>query len=75
MTTKKLNIDILARDKSRQALTQVQTRIGNLKKSVFSLQSAFVGLGAGLVVRSFVNVGKEVESLQVRFKFLFGSAE
>jgi lambda family phage tail tape measure protein len=75
MTTKKLNIDILARDKSRQALSQVQTRLGNLKKSVFSLQSAFVGLGAGLVVKSFVNVGKEVESLQVRFKFLFGSAE
>ena len=75
MTTKKLNIDILARDKSRQALSQVQTRLGNLKKSVFSLQSAFVGLGAGLVVKSFVDVGKEVESLQVRFKFLFGSAE
>lgn len=75
MTTKKLNIDILARDKSRQALSQVQTRLGNLKKSVFSLQSAFVGLGAGLVIKSFVDVGKEVESLQVRFKFLFGSAE
>jgi len=75
MTTKKLNIDILARDKSKQALSQVQTRLGNLKKSVFSLRSAFVGLGAGLVVKSFVNVGKEVESLNVRFKFLFGSAE
>ena len=54
MTTKKLNIDILARDKSKQALSQVQTRLGNLKKSVFSLRSAFVGLGAGLVVKSFV---------------------
>ena len=71
----KLLIDILARDKSKQALSGVQTRLGNLKKSVFSLRSAFVGLGAGLVVRSFVNVGKEVESLNIRFKFLFGSAE
>ena len=75
MTTKKLNIDILARDKSKQALSGVQTRLGNLRKSVFSLRSAFVGLGAGLAIRSFVNVGKEVESLNIRFKFLFGSAE
>jgi|TARA_Y100000289_G_scaffold6272_1_gene5671 methyl-accepting chemotaxis protein len=75
MTTKKLNIDILARDKSKQALSQVQTRLGNLRKSVFSLRSAFVGLGAGLAIRSFVNVGKEVESLNIRFKFLFGSVE
>jgi hypothetical protein len=75
MATQKLHIDILARDKSKQALSQVQTRLGNLRKSVFSLRSAFVGLGAGLVVRSFVNVGKEVESLNIRFKFLFGSAE
>lgn len=75
MATQKLHIDILARDKSKQALSGVQTRLGNLRKSVFSLRSAFVGLGAGLVVKSFVNVGKEVESLQVRFKFLFGSVE
>ncbi|MGB1877158.1 MAG: hypothetical protein ACPHGY_09620, partial [Rhodospirillaceae bacterium] len=34
-----------------------------------------VGLGAGAVIKSFVDVGKEVESLQVRFKFLFGSVE
>ena len=73
--TEKLQIDILAKDKSRQALSQVQKRLGNLKNSVFSLRSAFVGLGAGLVLRSFVNVGKEVESLNIRFKFLFGSAE
>jgi hypothetical protein len=73
--TEKLVIDILAKDKSKQALSGVQKRLGNVKKAVFSLRGALVSLGAGLVVRSFVNVGKEVESLQVRFKFLFGSAE
>ena len=73
--TKKLFIDIIARDKSKQALTRVQTKLGEVRNRVFSLKSAFIGLGAGLVIRSFVNVGKEVESLQVRFKFLFGSAE
>lgn len=75
MSTKKLNIDILARDKSKQALSGVQKRLGNVKNAVFSLRGALVGLGAGAVIRGFVNVGKEVESLQVRFKFLFGSVE
>ena len=73
--TKKLIIDILANDKTKQALTGVQKNLGNVKKSVFSLKGALVGLGAGAVVKSFVDVGKEVESLQVRFKFLFGSVE
>jgi hypothetical protein len=71
----KLQIDILARDKSKQALSGVQKRLGNVKNAVFSLRGALVGLGAGAVIRGFVNVGKEVESLQVRFKFLFGSVE
>ena len=73
--TKNLFIDIIARDKSKRALTAVQTKLGEVRNRVFSLRSAFLGLGAGLVVRSFVNVGKEVESLNIRFKFLFGSAE
>ena len=75
MATKKLNIDILARDKSKQALQGVQKRLGNVKNAVFSLRGALVGLGAGAVIKGFVDVGKEVESLQVRFKFLFGSVE
>lgn len=75
MSTKRLHIDILAKDKTKQALTQVQTRLNNVKNTVFSLKGALVGLGAGAVIKSFVDVGKEVESLQVRFKFLFGSVE
>ena len=73
--TKQLNIDIIARDKTKRALTGVQGRLNQVKSSVFSLKGALIGLGAGAVIRSFVNVGKEVESLQVRFKFLFGSVE
>jgi|TARA_R100000455_G_C6270363_1_gene126204 hypothetical protein len=73
--TKNLFIDIIARDKSKRALTAVQTKLGEVRNRVFSLRSAFLGLGAGLVVKSFVDVGKEVESLNIRFKFLFGSAE
>jgi len=75
MATKKVNIDIVAKDKTTKALSGVQKNLGNLKRSVFSLKGALVGLGAGAIVKSFVDVGREVESLQIRFKFLFGSAE
>lgn len=75
MSTKQLNIDILARDKSRQALKQVQGNLNETKQSVINLKNALIGLGVGAVVKSFVDVGKEIESLNIRFKFLFGSAE
>ena len=75
MSTKRLNIDILAKDKSRQALKQVQGNLEQTKKSVLNLKNALIGLGVGAVVKSFVDVGKEIESLNIRFKFLFGSAE
>ena len=73
--TKQLTIDILAKDKTKQALTGVRKNLNSVKNSVFSLKGALVGLGAGAIIKSFVDVGKEVESLQVRFKFLFGSIE
>ena len=75
MATKKVNIDIVARDKTTKALSGVQKNLGNLKRSVFSLKGALIGIGAGAIVKSFVDVGREVESLQIRFKFLFGSVE
>ena len=70
MANQRLNIDIVARDKSKQALNNVQGSLAKLKGAVFNLQSAFVGLGAGLVIRNLVNTGKELENLQVRLKFL-----
>ncbi len=68
--TQKLNIDIVARDKTKQALGRVQGALAKVKGAVFNLQSAFVGLGAGLVIRNLVNTGRELENLQVRLKFL-----
>ncbi len=75
MATKKVNIDIIAKDKTRQAMSNATKGMDGLKKSVFNLRNALAGLGAGLVIKSFVDVGKQIESLQVRLKFLFGSAE
>ena len=75
MSTKRLNIDILAKDRSRQALKQVQGNLEETKKSVVNLKNALIGLGVGAILKSFVDVGKQAESLQIRFKFLFGSVE
>ena len=70
-----LKIDIVAKDKSKQALNGVQGSLSKVKSAVFNLQNAFIGLGAGLAIRSLVNTGKQIEGLQVRLKFLFGSAK
>lgn len=70
MANQKLNIDIVARDKSKQALNSVQGALSKLRGAVFNLQNAFIGLGAGLVIRNLVNTGKELENLRVRLRFL-----
>ena len=70
-----LKINILAKDKTKAALNGVRGRLAGLKNAVFSLKGAFVGLGAGLVVRSFIKTGREIEDLQVRLKQLFGTQQ
>jgi hypothetical protein len=73
--TNKVNIDIVAQDKTKGAINTTKKGLDGLKKSVFNLRNAFLGLGTGLLIKNLVNTGKEVESLKVRFKFLFGSAQ
>ena len=75
MATKQVNIDIIAKDKTRQAMNSATKGVDKVKNAVFNLRNAFIGLGAGLVIKSFIDVGKSVETLQMRLKFLFGSAE
>ena len=70
-----LKINILAKDKTKQAFNGIRGRLQKLKDSVISVKGAIVGIGAGLVIKSFVNVGKNVEDLQVRLKQLFGSTQ
>lgn len=75
MANQRLNIDIVAKDKSKQALSNVQKGLSRLKQSVFNLKNAFIGLGAGLVVKGFIDAGIQVENLSVQLKTLFGSAQ
>jgi len=75
VATKQVNIDIIAKDKTRQAMNSATKGVDKVKNAVFNLRNAFIGLGAGLAIKSFIDVGKQVESLQIRLKFLFGSVE
>ena len=70
-----LVLNILARDKTKQAFNGIRAGLTNLRASIFSVQSALVGIGGGLVVRSLVNVGSQVENLGLRFNFLFGNVK
>ena len=69
-----LKIDIVAKDKSKQALNKVQASLAKVKGAVFNLRNAFIGLGAGLVLRGIVNAGMQIEELGVQLEALFGSA-
>ena len=75
MTDKNLNINILAKDKSQQALNRVQGNLNKTKSAVFNLKNAFIGLGAGLVIKGIVNAGMQIEELGVQLEALFGSAK
>jgi len=75
MANQRLNIDIVAKDKSKQALGRLQGNLAKVKASVFNLRNAFVGLGAGLVLRGIVNAGMQIEELGVQLEALFGSAK
>ena len=68
---KNLVLNILAKDKTKQAFAGVRAGLTNLRSTVFSLQSAIIGIGAGLAVKSILNVGSTVEQLRLRFAFLF----
>ena len=68
-----LKINILAQDKTKQAFNGIRGKLAGLKNAVFSLRGAFLTLGAGLAVKSFVSTGRSIEDLQVRLKQLFGT--
>ena len=70
-----LLLNIIAKDKTKQALNGVQAGLTRLRSSVFSIQSALIGVGGGLAIRSLVNVGSQVENLSARFNFLFGNVK
>ena len=71
-----------AQSSTRATTKSMGDAFGNLKKkisgvgtAIFSLKGAIIGLGAGAGIKSLIDVGSNIESLQIRFETLFGSAE
>ena len=80
MATTPLNIKVGVKgqqkiDKLNQSLGKTANSSSKLGSALKIAGGALAALGVGKLVKGFVDVGKEVESLQLRFKFLFGSAE
>ena len=74
MANQRLLIDIIANDKTKQALGGLQKGLARVKQSVFNLRNAFIGLGAGVVIKGFIDAGIQIENLEVQLNALFGSA-
>ena len=75
MAKNDLQIKIKAVNKTQAAFNSITKGLGRLKQSVFSFQGALIGLGAGAAIKSIITVASEVESLQIRLKFLTGSTQ
>ena len=73
MATKKVNIDIVAKDKSKQALNKVQSNLDVVKKSAFNLKNALIGIGTALAVRSILQTTAEFEDLRDSLDSVTGS--
>ena len=70
-----LKINILVNDKSKEAFSKLDKSLGKLKSSIFNLKNAFLGFGAGVVIKGFVDAGIQIENLGVQLTALFGSAK
>jgi len=68
----RLRITLDAVDKTKRAFKGIESSLGRLRQRIFNLQTLFASLGAGFILKSFIDVGSEVENLRVRFNFLFG---
>ena len=71
MAQERLRITLDAVDKTRRAFKSIEGSLGRLRQRIFNLQNLFATLGTGLLVKSFVDVGANVEQLRLRFAFLF----
>ena len=80
MANTPLNIDVKVN--GQRQIDNLQRSLGRTTKSTIDLGSAlrlagaaFAAIGIGRFAKSIVGVGRQVENLQLRFKFLFNSAE
>ena len=80
MANTPLNIDVKVN--GQRQIDNLNRSLGRTTKSTIDLGgalrlagAAFAAIGIGKFAKSIVGVGRQVENLQLRFKFLFNSAE
>ena len=71
MAEKNVKITLSTVDKTKRGIDKAKSSLGGLKKAALAVSAALATVGAGRALNSLVNLGKEMESLQIRFKLLF----
>ena len=82
MADAKQKLQILIELINEKALGRLNNNVKKVSKNTSRLgtaaklaMGAMAAVGAAKIIKSFIRVGHEVESLNLRFKYLFGSAE
>ena len=75
MATKQVNIDIIARDKTRTAMQSATKGVEKLKGSFLNLKNAVIGVGLALAGRSILQTTAEFEDLRDSLNSVTGSAQ
>ena len=70
-----LNIPIIAYDRTKTAFNSVARGLGAIKKQVFSLKTAFAGIGFAVTSKEVISINAEFQSLEASLKTFTGSAE
>ncbi len=79
---KQARVDIDVQVRNAQKIADLENSLNRTQRAAVTLGSAakiaaagIAALGVGQAIRSLISVGQEIESLSLRFKFLFRSAE
>jgi hypothetical protein len=80
MVTENYNVKVQVQgarqlDQLNASTIRIQNSLGGLGTAAKLATGAIAAIGAQRVGRSFLNVARSLETLQQRFKFLFGTAE
>jgi len=80
MVTENYNVKVQVQgarqlDQLNASTIRIQNSLGGLGSAAKLATGAIAAIGAQRVGRSFLNVARSLETLQQRFKFLFGTAE
>lgn len=75
MATKQVNIDIIAKDKTRQAMQSATKNVEKLKGSFFNLKNAIIGIGTAVLAKSIIATTAEFEDLKDSLDAVTGSTK